>query len=611
MIFKRTKIYILSFLLISNLSVVFAQLSQKVHSVNIAVTEDTYIENGNFSKKNYNQSTILKEKSWIFRQGLKSEVRLESKTLLKFDLSRIPNNCKIKSATLTVYSNSFYNKNTPSSSVQILKINQNWNTNNVTWDNFNHQNTIISEVNFPLSNEVIALNFDLTNQVNSIVSGNSQNFGWLISSVIKSARNENFTFEHQFFSKEYKKGLYQAQLNIEYVIEPKLDYRSLYVNDFYLILGDENQENALVEYAQCMEFNQLYLRKMRNCQLWHDENRVKLRNFIRKAKKSGIKSVGVFTESANSIYNNKIDLFNQEATDELEFIDAFHLDFHYWHATHPQEYYCKQYLSKNNFSCDNRGAFNFFLTQLDLFQEIKSGYKYPVEVSLALEKVDDYEAEVLQKYFAAGYINNIHFTIYRKPNSQNEINLFNFNSQKERLKILNNDYQGIEVVPVFLTHDKAGLHLGEWLQKSGTIKDAENNYLEGFKNEENPEINNNIILQKAAWSRYTDMPSCLKDNKNWITPQKLNAYSSLKIVEEKAIQIYNTQNEIFVNFKSDENEEFTSGNIQLYSIDGKLIYQDILPNYENNFDIKVTKGIYIIKVSQGKFQETQKVVLGE
>jgi hypothetical protein len=393
-------------------------------------------------------------------------------------------------------------------------------------------------------------------------------------------------------------------------IEPVLANRSLYVNDFYLILGDENQENALIEYAQCMEFNQLYLRRMRNCQLWHDENRVKLRNFIRKAKKSGIKSVGVFTESANSIYNNKIDLYNQEASDELEFIDAFHLDFHYWHSSHPQEYYCKQYLNKNGFSCDNRGAFDFFLTQLDLFQEIKSGYKYPVEISLALERVQDDEAEILQKYFAAGYINNIHFTIYRKPNSQNEINLYNFNSQKERLRLLNNDYQGIEVVPVFLTHDKAGLHLGEWLQRSGTIKDAENNYLEGFKNEENPEVNNNILLRKAAWSKYTDMPICIKENK-WNTPQKLNAYSSLKIVEEKAIQIYNTQNEIFVNFKTDENADFNEGYMQIFSVDGKLIQQETLANFENNISVKVIKGIYIVKISQGNYQETQKIVLGE
>ena len=74
--------------------------------------------------------------------------------------------------------------------------------------------------------------------------------------------------------------------------------------------------------------------------------------------------------------------------------------------------------------------------------------------------------------------------------------------------------------------------------------------------------------------------------------------TNIEILEKAGISIYANEGFVIVNFKKSDSQNFKSGNIEIYSLNGSLIKKESLENnskfrtYLNN-----QRGIYLIKLT--------------
>ncbi|MCJ7570849.1 MAG: DNRLRE domain-containing protein, partial [Candidatus Thermoplasmatota archaeon] len=131
-------------------------------------------------------------------------------SLIKFDISDIPSDTMIVSATLKLYYYAFLDNNPAGRSLNLYRIISDWNEETTNWIN---QPSYASQ---PTSNVIVPssydwMNWDVTNDVKSFIDGTNPNYGWDI-------KDENYWGYYDipvigFQTKEY--GSYIPYLEIE------------------------------------------------------------------------------------------------------------------------------------------------------------------------------------------------------------------------------------------------------------------------------------------------------------------------------------------------------------------------------------------------------------
>lgn len=142
--------------------------------------------------------------------------------------------------------------------------------------------------------------------------------------------------------------------------------RGMYVDGFNNILGNNQKEDSLLNYAQNNSFNYLALYDLWPVHVTYNLTNFSsssvLASFIQKAKQDyGIIQVGAVGENF-FFFNNVINVYNQQHTNVLQKFDVYNVEFEFWNTTSVSagNYYCTTYLQPNGYSCDTAGAFAYY-----------------------------------------------------------------------------------------------------------------------------------------------------------------------------------------------------------------------------------------------------------
>ncbi len=285
-----------------------------------------------------------------------------------------------------------------------------------------------------------------------------------------------------------------------YSPQSELEVNGLYVNDFKHILGYPDRETALLEFAQEEGFNYLllynvnYLHRHRFDLTTKSGARV-LGQFIRRAKMDyGIKEVGVVGETAKTF--DVIQKYNRRYKGSFYHgVDAYNLEFECWNSKLVQSYYCETYLEKGGYSCDQDGAFDFYIDQLKAIRkktlalqikcETYIGKPTP-EQCIKIGKVCD---RVLVHYYR-------HSDVYQNGNSI-------YQYQDYRLPALAPKSGRLLILPIFSAREQ---HMGPWLENHSRAE-AYHTYQwgqDGYQ-AQTAKWQKHLHIQGAQWYRYTDL----------------------------------------------------------------------------------------------------------
>lgn len=271
--------------------------------------------------------------------------------------------------------------------------------------------------------------------------------------------------------------------------------KGLYVDDFFNIIGNEQSENSLLNYAKLNKFNYLILYNTASIHrkkyaLNTSEGSFYWRQFISKAKeKYGINKIAVVGEKAESFLPAKE--YNRIVKDNLnEKIDVFNLEFEFWNKRLYESgaYYCTTYLIKQGYNCNNEGAFQFYLFQLKEMKKLKG--RSDVEIETYIGNPSD-----AQLFEIARVVDRVLIHYY-----QNKID--NMASYKlNRIMVIQNKFPNLKIAPIFSSREN---HLGPWL-KTHRIDEVAPSFFKQLKTIK--EINfNSLNFDGIIWYRYTSMP---------------------------------------------------------------------------------------------------------
>ena len=236
-------------------------------------------------------------------------------------------------------------------------------------------------------------------------------------------------------------------------------FRGLYVNSFDEILGNPELEQKLFDYVSACNFNSLTLYSLYKIDLTELSNRTKLRSFIRKAKTQyGIVKVGSAAENIDHFKRELHDYNVDPITLDEEKINVYNLEFEFWSDNATSGYYCTKYLERAGLPCTPEGGLIFvkrLLIQMKELAEEVAG----VETEIYLGWTDEEECREI-----AGIVDRVLVAVYRKEDSEGNINLYNFPSQLQRLKWLSVLNNKLKIAPIFSSHyGSSEYNLQNWL----------------------------------------------------------------------------------------------------------------------------------------------------
>jgi len=133
--------------------------------------------------------------------------------LIKFDISNIPSNLEIDSATLYLYYYDYdYNNPYPDSNLKLYKTTAYWNEDTVTWNSRPINSIYTANLNAP--NAYGWISWEVTNDVKDFIDGTYQNYGWKII--------DDYDWDDvdiplmNVYTKEYASSDYHPYLEVEY-----------------------------------------------------------------------------------------------------------------------------------------------------------------------------------------------------------------------------------------------------------------------------------------------------------------------------------------------------------------------------------------------------------
>ncbi|MAD97471.1 MAG: hypothetical protein CMB99_09120 [Flavobacteriaceae bacterium] len=166
----------------------------------------------------------------------------------------------------------------------------------------------------------------------------------------------------------------------------KYKHRSLYVDNFANILGSNNSEKNLFEFAAQHEITELILYDLNkvNQRFWlgdSTKNQV-LADFIVEAKtKYGIKRISASGESG-IFFIEAIHPYNVSRKNKIERFDIYNLEYEYWNYPQsvPGGYYCETYLKNAQLKCNRKNSFKYYIQSLDVMRMLADELDHDIKV---------------------------------------------------------------------------------------------------------------------------------------------------------------------------------------------------------------------------------------
>ena len=366
------------------------------------------------------------------------------------------------------------------------------------------------------------------------------------------------------------------------------NYVGLYVNNFKDIIGNPSAETQLLNYAQDNGFNYLILYNLTYIQnnifaIDDVTTSLPLANFIEDAKTNyGILQVAAVGEKNASF--DKIKIYNSfYPSNPSKRFDVFNLEFEFWNdnQTGPSDYYCTTYLQPNGYTCDEAGAFQFYISQLALMKaygdqngiitETYIGYISPSEGDLIATNTN----RVLIHYYRSSDVYN------------NGDSIFQYHPERLENLSLNNN---VTVMPIFSSRPN---HMYNWLLAPHSLSQPYSTFLNGTNGFNSQPINfkRNISLDGYVWYRYGELLQI---------DQQLLAFNEQSI--ENSMIYYNNldKNIHFINFNPQDK-------MVIYNSLGQKV---ISTKSKNNLNVSfLEKGVYIVTVSSENKQKLVKRVV--
>lgn len=301
------------------------------------------------------------------------------------------------------------------------------------------------------------------------------------------ARTSQINFQLKNLSKISQYDV-QVQSDCDQFTMPQ--YRGLYVNSFQNILGNQTNEDKLLNYAIANRYNYLTLYGVDGINFSNTTNTNNFAAFIKKAKTQyGILQIGVIGESSN-FFLQTISPYNRLRTTNFEKVDVYNLEFEFWltSSNGPGGVYCTKYLSRNGFSCDTTGGFKFYMQEL---KKIKN-----------IAQQDGMLSEVYVGWFNLGQASQIVAVVdrvllhcYRVSDSD----IYQY--AKTRMSYLGSNNKIVNVMPIFSSEPS---FMGPYLNTNTITKPFSvfNNYY----TVETAPWKSNINIIGYQWFKYSDMP---------------------------------------------------------------------------------------------------------
>lgn len=353
--------------------------------------------------------------------------------------------------------------------------------------------------------------------------------------------------------------------------------RAMYVDGFATILGDVTAENNLLSYAQSNGIETLLLYELHlinaNYNLANAATNSILANFISKAKTSyGIINMGATSESPNS-FTNVIDPYNNSRNDPNEKFDIYNLEFEFWiaNSTKPGAYYCTSYLTPNGLTCDNDGAFQFFISTLQTMNNLAANNSHPITVEAYVGWPTEVQAHTIST-------NLDRLLLHAYVSSPEDA----FDYSKERLINFANGKPGLAVSIIFSSEP---VFMQSWLTNN-SMDAAETIFSTNWMNA-SATWTNNINLEGFTYFNYSDTLNTTLSTDN------------ASIAEAFKIYPNPVQNILSLEHLS------TIKNVRIFTKIGQLI----LETKEKHIDFnKFANGVYFLQIDTSKGMETKKVI---
>ncbi|GAA3658260.1 T9SS type A sorting domain-containing protein [Flavivirga jejuensis] len=368
--------------------------------------------------------------------------------------------------------------------------------------------------------------------------------------------------------------------------------RSMYVDGFSSILGNESAENTLLSYAQSNGIEKLLLYELHivnaNHNLSSTSTNFILADFISKAKTNyGILFVGAVAENA-WFFTNVIDTYNNSRTNANEKFDVYNLEFEFWIDTHTNSggYYCNTYLTPNNLPCTNAGAFDYFISILQDMRTLANNNSHPITTEAYVGWPTAAQAATiganLDKLLLHAYVAN--------PSTS-------FTYADDRIIDFANGTPGLDVSIIFSSETN---FMGNWLI-SNSMSEAEDTFTTDWTSGSSG-WTNNINLEGFTYFTYSYQAN--------ITLFSSSSSSSVAAVQSLSTGTQDTLEKVAVYPNPVEKTLYIENlddvkNIMIYNSIGQLIEETT--EKEIDFTTKA-KGIYFLKIYTENGIKTKKII---
>jgi hypothetical protein len=267
-------------------------------------------------------------------------------------------------------------------------------------------------------------------------------------------------------------------------------FKGMYVNGFADILGYTEQEDSLLEYAESNGFTALSLYNLHSIDLTETITVESLAAFLRKARVDhALTEIGAIGENANG-FRNRILPYNLSRTDTNERFNVFNLEFEFWVSSSIDNYYCADYLLPGGYTCDEAGAFSFFMRQLEVMDSITALYGWKSEIYLG--HFDESQATAMAEIADRILLSNYNSDPYNA-----------FPYSEARLERLGNSGFEVSVAGLFSAEPD---YLQPWLLSHNNDLDAVFAIYASDYEEATGTWKDHIQLVGQQWFTYSDLP---------------------------------------------------------------------------------------------------------
>lgn len=280
---------------------------------------------------------------------------------------------------------------------------------------------------------------------------------------------------------------------ILFSIDSYPDSRSLYVDNFNSILGNNSEEEKLLSFAKRNNFTSLILYELhkvnKRIPLEDPNKNFVLANFISNAKINfGILKIAASGESGG-FFINYIQPYNDSRISAIEKFDVYNLEYEYWKTSSSDlgGYYCENYLRKNGIPCNRTGSFNYYNESLSIMKLLANDSNHPIEVE---SYVGNYKSKEIKKIvknadivLISGYASDV-----KKS----------FKNVKKMLKMIS-DCSCDPKISIILSAETE--YMGGYL-KYNSLEQTEKKYLQELKNKDR-KMSENLNLIDFTYFNYS------------------------------------------------------------------------------------------------------------